>query len=267
MRIDPETLARASSRHPGRTVVVWFLILVAGMVSAATLLGPALTTDFDFTNVPEAKRAQQLLEGRQLEEDIVTETFVVTTDAGAGIQDPAFAEQVNGLLGDLSALGPEIVTTVPAAFPLSEAAPDPLVAALGPIPSEDGTAVLFTAVLTGDVDEATEHALDVAEVRDAWSAEGVEVYQLGQVSSSEDFKKISEEDLRFGESIGVLAAIIVLIVVFGAVVAGLTPIVMGIFAIAVTLGIVGFFGLIWDFSFFTPNLISMMGLAVGIDYS
>jgi RND superfamily putative drug exporter len=268
MRINPESLARASSRHPGRTVAVWFLILVAGIASAATLLGPALTTDFDFTNVPEAKRAQQLLEERQLEEDIVTETFVVTSDAEAGIQDPAFAEQVNGLLGDLSALGPDVVTTVPAAFPLPEAAAaDPLVAALGPIPSEDGTAVLFTAVLAGDVDQATEHALDVAEVRDTWSADGVEVYQLGQVSSSEDFKKISEEDLRFGESIGVLAAIIVLIVVFGAVVAGLTPIVMGIFAIAVTLGIVGFFGLIWDFSFFTPNLISMMGLAVGIDYS
>ena len=64
-----------------------------------------------------------------------------------------------------------------------------------------------------------------------------------------------------------LAAIIVLIVVFGAVVAGLTPIVMGIFAIAVTLGVVGLFGVLWDFSFFTPNLISMMGLAVGIDYS
>jgi len=268
MRINPESLARASSRHPGRTVAVWLLILVAGIASAATLLGPALTTEFDFTNVPEAKRAQLLLEERQLEEDIVTETFVVTTDSGDGIQDPAFADQVNGLLGDLSALGPEVVTTVPAAYPLSEAAAaDPLVGALGPIPSEDGTAVLFTAVLAGDVDEATEHALDVAEVRDAWSADGVEVYQLGQVSSSEDFKKISEEDLRFGESIGVLAAIIVLIVVFGAVVAGLTPIVMGIFAIAVTLGVVGFFGLIWDFSFFTPNLISMMGLAVGIDYS
>ena len=268
MRINPESLARASSRHPGRTVGVWLLILVAGIASAATLLGPALTTEFDFTNVPEAKRAQQLLEERQLEEDIVTETFVVTTDADGGIQDPAFAEQVNGLLDDLSALGPEAIATVPEAFPLSEeAAADPRVAALGPIPSDDGTAVLFTAVLAGDVDEATEHALEVADVRDAWSADGVEVHQLGQVSSSEDFKKISEEDLRFGESIGVLAAIIVLIVVFGAVVAGLTPIVMGIFAIAVTLGIVGFFGLIWDFSFFTPNLISMMGLAVGIDYS
>ncbi|MGZ8602495.1 MAG: MMPL family transporter [Actinomycetota bacterium] len=268
MRINPESLARASSRHPGRTVAIWLLILVAGIASAATLLGPALTTDFDFTNVPEAKRAQQLLEERQLEEDIVTETFVMTTESDAGIEDPAFAESVNGLLGDLDALGPDVVTTVPASFPMTEeAAADPSVAALGPIPSEDGQAVLFTVVLAGDSDQATGHALEVEEVREARSGDGIEAYQLGLVSSSEDFKRISEEDLRFGESVGVLAAIIVLIIVFGAVVAGLTPIVMGIFAIAVTLGVVGTFGLLWDFSFFTPNLISMMGLAVGIDYS
>ena len=47
-----------------------------GIASAATLLGPALTTDFDFTNSPEAKRAQQLLEERNLTEDVITETFV-----------------------------------------------------------------------------------------------------------------------------------------------------------------------------------------------
>jgi RND superfamily putative drug exporter len=268
MRLNPETLARASSRHPGRTVAVWFAILVVGMVSAATLLGPALTTDFDFTNTPEAKRAQQLLEERQLEQDIVTETFVVAGEGPGAIQDPAFAERVNALLTDLQGLGPDVIQTVPASFPLpDDAAANPQVAALGPIPSEDGKAVLFTAILAGDVDQATEHTLEVEEVREAASGDGIEVYQLGQVSSSEDFKKISEEDLRFGEGIGILAAIIVLIIVFGAVVAGVTPIVMGIFAIAVTLGIVGLFGTMWDFSFFTPNLISMMGLAVGIDYS
>ena len=32
-------------------------------------------------------------------------------------------------------------------------------------------------------------------------------------------------------------------------------------------GIVGLFGILWDFSFFTPNLISMMGIAVGVDYA
>ncbi|HWC70824.1 MAG TPA: MMPL family transporter [Actinomycetota bacterium] len=268
MRINPESVARASSRHPGRTVTVWFLVLVAGIAAAATLLGPALTTDFDFTNVPEAKRAQLLLEERQLEEDIVTETFVVTTESEAGVEDPAFADEVNRLLSDLQALGPGVVSSVPEAFPMSdEAAADPRVAALGPIPSEDGGAVLFTAVLAGEIDDASAHALEIDAVREAHSGDGIETFQLGQVSSSEDFKRISEEDLRFGEGIGVLAAIIVLIVVFGAVVAGVTPIVMGIFSIAVTLGIVGLFGTVWNFSFFTPNLISMMGLAVGIDYS
>ena len=62
MRINPESLAKASSRHPWRTVGIWVVVLVAGIVSASTLLGPALTTDIDFTNSPEAKRAQQILE-------------------------------------------------------------------------------------------------------------------------------------------------------------------------------------------------------------
>jgi putative drug exporter of the RND superfamily len=268
MRINPETVARASSRHPGRTLVLWLLVLVAGMASAATLLGPSLTTDFDFTNTPEAKRAQRILEERGLEEDVITETFVLAAGEAGAAEDPAFAERVNGFIDDLQALGPDVFQALPAAYPMpAEAAADPRVAALGPIPSEDGSAVLFTGVYVGDLDEATEHFPDVEAARAAASGDGVEAHLLGQVSSSEDFKKISEEDLRFGESIGVLAAIIVLIVVFGSLVAGLTPIVMGIFAIVVTLGVVGVLGLMWKFSFFTPNLISMMGLAVGIDYS
>ena len=79
---------------------------------------------------------------------------------------------------------------------------------------------------------------------------------------------ISEEDLAFGESIGVTAAIIVLLIVFGAIVAGLLPLLMTVmFTLPITLGIVGLFGALWDFSFFTPNLISMMGIAVGVDYA
>ena len=160
MKLNPETLARASSRHPWRTVAIWLAILVAGIASMSTLLGPALTTDFDFTNSPEAKQAQQILEDRALEKDVVTETFVVVGGDGA-VQDPAFAERVNALLADLKELGPKVIKAVPASYPLSqEAAADPQVAALGPIPSEDGTAVLFTAVLTGDADEATKNAPD-----------------------------------------------------------------------------------------------------------
>jgi RND superfamily putative drug exporter len=90
---------------------------------------------------------------------------------------------------------------------------------------------------------------------------------LGEPTSTDDFKKISEEDLRKGEFFGIAVAIIVLLVVFGSLIAGVTPIIMGIFAIGVAMGLVGVFGQVWRFSFFVPNLISMMGLAVGIDYS
>jgi hypothetical protein len=146
MRINPESLAKASSHHPWRVVAIWVVLLVAGIASAATLLGPALTTDFDFTNSPEAKRAEQILEDRRLTEDVISETFVVAGEPGA-IEDPAFAERVNGLLADLQGLGPDVFGALPAAFPLTEEqAADPQVAALGPIPSEDGSAVLFTGV-------------------------------------------------------------------------------------------------------------------------
>ncbi len=62
MRINPESLARASSQHPWRTIGIWLVVLAAGIAATFTLLGPTLTTDFDFTNSPEAKRAQQILE-------------------------------------------------------------------------------------------------------------------------------------------------------------------------------------------------------------
>ena len=268
MRINPESLAKASSRHPWRTVGIWVALLVAGIASAATLLGPALTTDFDFTNSPEAKRAQELLEDRQLSEDVITETFVIAGEPGA-IEDPAFTDQVNGFITELEGLGPDVFSGLPAAFPLSEEqAADPQVAALGPIPSEDGSAVLFTAVYAGDIDDATPHFEDVEAAREAASTDGVEAYMLGAVSSSEDFKVISEEDLAFGEGIGITAAIIVLLIVFGAIVAGLLPLLMTVmFTLPITLGIVGLLGTLWDFSFFTPNLITMMGIAVGVDYA
>jgi RND superfamily putative drug exporter len=127
--------------------------------------------------------------------------------------------------------------------------------------------VLFNVVLVGDSDQTATIVEDLNAIRDRYSTGDMRFYMLGEPTSTDDFKKISEEDLRKGEFVGVAAAIIVLLVVFGSLIAGVTPIIMGIFAIGVALGLVGVIGQVWRFSFFVPNLISMMGLAVGIDYS
>jgi uncharacterized membrane protein YdfJ with MMPL/SSD domain len=267
VRINPESLARASSRHPWRTVIVWAVIFVAAGAASSSLLDGALTTDIDFTNNPEAKRAAQILEEEQLERDVIPETIILAGAEGA-VQDPAFGDTVNAALDDLRSLGPDVVLQVPASFPMPEDAQnDPAVAALGPIASEDGSAVLFTVIMAGDSDEAAANVPALETIRERFSEGDTEMFMLGEPTSTEDFKVISEEDLRKGESIGVLVAIVVLIAVFAALLAGVTPLVMGVFAISVALGIVGLLGQLWHFSFFAPNLISMMGLAVGIDYS
>ena len=58
-----------------------------------------------------------------------------------------------------------------------------------------------------------------------------------------------------------------LVFVFGAVVAGLIPILLAVMAIAIALGAAALFGLAFDLPFFIANIITMIGLAVGIDYS
>jgi RND superfamily putative drug exporter len=267
VKLNPETLARASSHHAWRTVGIWAVILILGFGASGVLLSKALTTDFDFTNNPEAIRAQTLLQQKQLEQDVTPETFVMTGSQGA-TTDPAFTANVNAALNDIRALDPSVVLQVPSQFPLPQAdKSNPQVAALGPFPSEDGTAVLFNVILVKDSDQTATIVDGLDAIQAKYSSGDTHFYMLGEPTSTADFKKISEDDLKKGETIGVVVAIIVLLIVFGSLIAGVTPIIMGIFAIGVAFGVVGLLGEVWRWSFFVPNLMTMLGLAVGIDYS
>ena len=57
-----ERLARASASRPKLTLVAWLGAFLAAGVAIAMLLGSSLTTDDDFTNRPESKRAQQIID-------------------------------------------------------------------------------------------------------------------------------------------------------------------------------------------------------------
>jgi RND superfamily putative drug exporter len=78
---------------------------------------------------------------------------------------------------------------------------------------------------------------------------------------------VAERDLRNGESIGLAVAFVVLILVFGALVASLLPVAMAVFAIGVGLGLVTLIGQVMTLSIFVTNMVVGMGLALGIDYS
>src|SRR5262249_16466180 len=90
----------------------------------------------------------------------------------------------------------------------------------------------------------------------------------GQRTVNHDFNKLSEDDLRSGElQFGLPAALIVLLLVFGTVVAGLVPLLIALPSIVVALSFVAVLGHAFSLSVFTINMLTGMGLALGIDYS
>jgi len=258
MRLNPESMARASSHRPWTVIGGWVVgLLVAGFLSS-TLLADVLTTDFDFTDNPESKRAEQLLEDRLRGEMPFTELLVVTSESVTA-DDPAFSAYIDDLAAAAIGLGPELV--------IAESVVD-----YRQIPvflSANGRAALISVTLANtDLDEASDDAATLGEaVHAVPSPDGFGVVLAGQGTSNNDFTTLAEETLAKGESFGVIVALIVLIVVIGSVVAALLPIILAIAAIAISLGVVSLIGQLFELTFFVTNMITMIGLAVGIDYS
>ena len=89
----------------------------------------------------------------------------------------------------------------------------------------------------------------------------------GEGSINSDFGATAESDLRKGEIFGVGIALVILVLVFGAVVTATVPLIMALAAILLAMGITALLGQVMDLSFFITNMITMIGLAMGTDYS
>jgi RND superfamily putative drug exporter len=222
---------------------------IAGWISSQ-YLADALTTSADFTNSPEAVQAEDLIEERFGEAGI-TEILILSSE-DATVDDPAFEQAVRALQSEAIDEGAEAVTFYDTEDPTMVS--DDQRTTLMPVTFEDTRNIAdYLPVVEGLVDST--------------DANGLSAQAFGPITIEEDFSTIAEEDLAQGETFGVLVALVVLVLVFGALIAGLIPIAMGIASIAVAIGLVALVGLAVDFSFFVTNMITMMGLAVGIDYS
>ena len=82
-----------------------------------------------------------------------------------------------------------------------------------------------------------------------------------------DLESTSARDLRTAESYTLPVAIIVLVLVFGTLVAAALPVIGGGMAVTVTLGCFWVISHFLDMSVFAMNVATLLGLAVGIDYS
>ncbi len=89
----------------------------------------------------------------------------------------------------------------------------------------------------------------------------------GTASISFESNELALHDLEQGERIGVPVALLILVALFGTIVAALAPIGLAVVAIIVALGLVALIGQAFELVFFVTLMVTMIGLAVGIDYS
>ena len=93
-------------------------------------------------------------------------------------------------------------------------------------------------------------------------AAGIQVETGGQLG-----EKVSKPSTEISELIGILAAMVILTLTFGTVVAMLLPIVTAILGLASTLSIIQILSHAFTVSTVAPTLATMIGLGVGIDYA
>jgi RND superfamily putative drug exporter len=238
------------------TVGVWLLALVVAGITSGLLLGDALTTDMSYTNNPEAKRAEDLIQARLRGPEQNHEIIVVRSRSQA-VDDAGFRTYVEALQEDVAALGPENVQATLSYYQTNEAA----------LVSEDRHTTLLAVVLGGDDEAAHDSIADLQAVLAGHSDPEFEALLFGEHSIGWTMDEVANDDLARGERFGIVVALVILLVVFGAVVAGLVPILMAITAIVMATAAVAVVGQLFSFTFFVESMIVMMGLALGIDYS
>ena len=251
MKLSTQTIASASARHPWRTIGVWIATFVLAMAAIGVLLGDSLTTEGAPTNNPESERAIDVIARAfpPTPETFTTDVVIVRSEQYR-LDDPAFEAFVRNLLesSETSALAEARSYLTEPEAPISA----------------DGHATLIPiAILDDDDTPAVIEELEAANEDAAF-----EVAIAGERALDHDFNLLSQEDLEKGElQFGLPAALIILLLVFGAVVAGLIPLLMAIVSIVVALGLVAILAQQFELSIFVVNMLTGMGLALGIDYA
>jgi RND superfamily putative drug exporter len=249
-------LARWSARHAWRVIITWLAIAVLITVSS-NIIGGTFTTEIEFTYLEvESQRAKAALEEFRGPEPLL-ESVVVRSDS-LTVDDPEFESFVGELVADLRSHPDDFVAASVTSF--YENGVEEFVSA-------DRNTTIVPVRLVGELDDSSERVERLESLLEKRS-EGTSFLLLsgGFATVNEAFNVAAEE--AFSTELQVLpVAFIILILVFGAIVASVLPMAMAAVALMLAFGVITLVTNIWELNFFVANVTIMIGLAVGIDYA
>ena len=211
---------------------------------------------FKFLRGAESKSALDTLEAFPGPEQ-VTEVVIVRSDS-ATADDAEFESTVRTLAEEITALGSEIVTGAASFYDTGASSQV----------SEDRRTTVIPVQMAGGFEGAEDNIQDLHDVlEESHLPVGYEVFIFGEATFSLDFLEGNQKDLERGESFAIPLALIILAVVFGALAVVFIPILLAIISMIIAIGTVSLISTVFELNAFVQNIITMIGLAVGIDYA
>jgi RND superfamily putative drug exporter len=242
-------LARWSTTHRLYVVIGWILLIVL-VNGVAQSVGTEYSNNFTIPN-SDAQRAADLLQ-KSFPAQAGDRDQIVFRVAHGTVLEPAVREHMSAMFAEVAHL-PHVSTVV---SPYAEAS-------AGKAISANHQIAFATVVFDEKANLLPKSAGErVVEVAKAARQSGLQIELGGQA-----IELTEQEGFGFTTAIGLLAAIVILLITFGSLIAMGLPIVTALFGLGTGLGLIALFTHVVDTPNFSSELAAMIGLGVGIDYS
>jgi anti-anti-sigma factor len=246
---------RWSASHRRIAVFGWLAFVVAALV-----IGSGLGTKYiaqEDLGVGESRTADQALADKGFFDRSNERVMVQAREPGLSADDAGFRVAVSDVIARVQRF--DTVRNVQSPYAPGNS---------GQI-SRDGRSALIDFDLLGDedvIEDRVQPVLDaVAEAQAVHPALRIE--QFGDASANKAIGQAFEDDFAKAGALSVPITLIILVIAFGALVAAGLPLLLGLTAVAATLGLLGLTSQVFPVDESISAVILLIGLAVGVDYS
>jgi RND superfamily putative drug exporter len=249
-------MGRWSASHRKIAIFGWLAFVISAVVIGASV--GQKTIGQQNRNVGQAGRADQVLKKAGFAEAGALTEIVVVQDKNATIGDPKFRAAINAEVG---AVAPHAASYHNLRSPLDTANRSQV--------SRDGHTALVEWDMNGTTKSAERRidALTRATAAVAQARPGLYIGEAGAVSSSKALNKMWNEQLGKAGERSLPLTLLVLLVVFGSLVAALLPLTLALSSVIATVGLVEIISHLTPMDESASTVVLLVGLAVGVDYS
>ena len=247
-------MGRWSASHWKTAVFGWLAFVVAALF-IGNVVGTKNIKEEDY-NTGQSHRADQILREGFPQADPQTE-IVLVQSSKLTVNAAAFRSTINDVLAAVDG------------NPAIKNLKSPLAAANGDLISDDRSTVMVTFDMKGKYDDAKTKIdpIEAAVAKVAAANPGFYVGEAGSVSSGKALDKMFNDQLKLAGERSIPITIIVLLLVFGALVAVGIPLLLALSGVMATIGLVALPSHLVPMDNNVAAVILLIGLAVGVDYS